>query len=203
MKSLLNYLFISIVVLFSLQSCVDKDYDWDDIDTNIVVPIPPVQFSYEKIYIEGLPSINAEIPEWIELPQGALAVSDTLKGIFSGDAIKNFFYEGSKGVEIEFVTDISLELSALKLDIYFNVIDENDQRIENLKKTVDGVLQTGTNTYTITFKPEDMQYMQRAKDLEVVIVGSLPGGGSVEFKPNDYVHLKLITLRTGGMHWEL
>ena len=144
MKHLIKFMFLVTFSVILMQSCVNKDYDWDDIDKSGVLSIPPVMFgNVDTIYLEGLP--EGILPEGISIPDFSLTKSDTIRGIFDGDAVKDFFFDGAGAVEISAKADLDLEISGLSIDLYFEVINYSNQVIKDVKiADFDHIKKSGT-----------------------------------------------------------
>jgi hypothetical protein len=201
MKHLIKILFLSAFIGLMMQSCFDKDYDWDDIDKNGVLSIPPIMFgSFDTIYVEGLE--EGIIPEGIPIPNFSIAKSDTIDGIFDGDAVKDFFFDGAGAVEIAAKADIELDMTGLKIDLYFNILNNARERIENIKIPSQSLTTEKNQTLSIKIAAEYMKHMENAQGMELTIVISSTSG-DVRLDENDYIFLKNIIIKTGGYHFEL
>lgn len=217
MKQIFKCLFIVSVSIFTMQSCIDKDFD--DINKGGVIPIPPIQLSLDPINLGGLDGI---VPGNIPLPPGSIAVSDTIDGVFAGDAVKDFFYEGANRVEIGFVIDngagkTQISLQNVTIEIHFNVLDDTEEKktivslpVQTLKLNANGkFVDNNGNLLTKvefkgTFSAEDMPKMQNgANDLEIVVVAISAGGAQISFGPNDKIVFESVLMKTSGMYFEL
>lgn len=206
MKQIFKYLFIVSVSIFTMQSCIDKDFD--DINKGGVIPIPPLRLTIDPINV----GILDELPD-IPIPPGfsaSVAVSDTIKDVFSGDAVKDFFYEGAKKVEVEFIidnqaTDVSLANSSVEFQL--NVLDEQKKTIVSLPKqtlTLDANGKFVEDKFVVAFTASDMPQMQKgATDLEIKVVASIKGGATIHFGAEDKLVFKSLTMKTSGMYFEL
>lgn len=192
--------FIVLFVCF-VQSCVDKDYDWDDIDKSGVISIPPVMYgNIDKISLKLLP--DGILPEGIPIPDFSIAKSDTIRGLFDGEAVKKFFFDGAGDVEIAATTDVQMQITGLTIDLYFSVIDKAGQKIRSVVIPKQTLTIAKNQTLSIKLASQYMKYMANAKDLELTIVVSSVGG-TVTLNEEDYIHLKETIVRTGGFHFEL
>lgn len=215
MKQTFKCLFLMSVLVFSTQSCIDKDYD--NIEKGGVIPIPPLQLSVATINLGELENI---VPGKINLPAGAVAVSDTINGLFAGDAVKDFFYEGAERVEVGFVInnttgETKVSLQNVKIDIYFNVLDETEDKntivslpTQTLRLNGDGkfIDKSGKLLALVDFKAlfaaKDMTKMQGANDLEIIVVASADDEAQVHFGPDDKIVFKSAVMKTSGMYFE-
>jgi hypothetical protein len=206
MKHLVKALLCLAACVFISQSCVEKDYDWDNIDKNGVLSIPPVMFgNIDTIYIKRLPS--GILPPNISLPPMSIAKSDTIKGLFGGDAIKNFFFDGAGTVEIQAKADLMLSISGVTVNVYFSILDSNGNRIENVEIPEQSLTINEKNqVFSIKVASQDMAYMENADDLELTIAISNEQGSAITIDGEDnknYLFLKEIIVKNGGFHFEL
>ncbi|MFV0419442.1 MAG: hypothetical protein ACK5KT_12015 [Dysgonomonas sp.] len=201
MKHLIKLMFLITFSVILMQSCVDKDYDWDNIDKSGVLNIPPVMFgNIDTIYIDGLP--EGILPEGIPIPDFSIAKSDTIRGIFDDSTVKDFFFDGAGTVEISAKADIELEISGLTVDLYFDVINYENQAIKDVKIAKQTLDTSKDQSLSIKLEPQYMKYMENAKDLALTIVISSKNG-SVWIGGEDYLFIKSAIVKTGGYHFEL
>lgn len=201
MKYHIKYLIYTAVFVFVMQACVDKEYNWDNIDKNGVISIPPVPLgSIDTIYIHGLP--QGETPWGIPIPDFSITRSDTIKGLFEGNAVKNFFFEGANTVEISAKIDIDLEIKGVNIDIYFDIINYDNTRNINVKIPKQTLTTINDQVLSIKVDSEYMRYMEGAKDLLLTIVLSSEDG-TVWLGENDYIYIRDTIIKTGGFHYEL
>lgn len=201
MKHLVKFMFLVTFSVILMQSCVNKDYDWDDIDKSGVLSIPPVMFgNVDTIYLEGLP--EGILPEGISIPDFSLTKSDTIRGIFDGDAVKDFFFDGAGAVEISAKADLDLEISGLSIDLYFEVINYSNQVIKDVKIAKQTLTTSKNQELTVKIAPEYMKYMENAKDLALTIV-LISKNTSLWIGKDDYLFIKNAIIKTGGYHFEL
>jgi len=180
---------------------VDKDYNWDNIDKSGVLYIPPVMIgNIDTIYLEGLP--EGIFPGGIPLPDWSITKSDTIKGLFDGDAVKDFFFDGAGDVEITARADIDLEIEGIFIDIYFNVINYNNARITQVVIPKQNLTIGKDQNLSIKIASEYMQYMEEAKDLELTI-NLRSEDASIWIGEDDYIFIKNAIVKTGGFHFEL
>lgn len=201
MKHLIKPLFLITLSVILMQSCVDKDYDWDNMDKSGILSIPPVMFgNIDTIYIDGLP--DGILPDGISIPDFLIAKSDTIRGIFDGDAVKDFFFDGAGEVEISAKADLDLEISGLTIDLHFEVIDYEGRAIKNVKIAKQTLETSKDQTLSLKIAPEYMKYMENARDLGLTIVLSSTDG-SIRIGEDDYLFIKNMIVKTGGYHFEL
>lgn len=207
MKKILN-LFLGVncvFFLFFLQSCVDKDYDWDDMNKEAQIPLPPVFVgSYDKIVIMDLDDFQ-EIPP-IELPGVGVshAYGYVFEDLFTEDAIDNFFYEGNH-VTLSGLIDIQVlgSNSNLSVGIIFKVLDEDMNEIEEIVIPNEANLKYGKDqAIKIEIASEYMKYFKSrsAKHLKANLVIK---ANSIQLTKADYIEFKNIVMRSKGLQVEL
>lgn len=192
--------------MFITQSCIDKSYNWDDMDKNGVFKIPPIFLgSIDTIYLGELPEVV--LPEGTPTEGYKLALSDTIAGIFDGDAIKDFFFDGADTIKMEAKTDIYIKKAGnMDIIIYFHVIDYDNQRIPEIviprQQLQKGNGEQDKNQpLVIKIEPQYMKYMENAESLELTIV-IVADGSPIQIDAKDYVFLKDVIVKTGGYHFE-
>ena len=201
MKLQSSYILLASILLFSLQACVDKDYNWGNIDKSGVISIPPIPLGdIDTIYIKGLPQLNES---WgIPIPNRSIALSDTIRGLFDDNAIRKFFYDGNEVVEISAKIDIQVAFKGVSLEIYFNIIDTAKQRITNVVIPKQ-MLTIGTKQeFSVKITSEYMPYMKAASDLQLIIVLSSKDA-SLWLSDKDYLYIWGAIVKTGGFYYEL
>lgn len=177
---------------------MDKDYNWDDLDRTGVLRIPPVMFgNIDTIYLEGLP--NAILPGGIPLPDWTIAKSDTIKGLFDGDAVRDFFFEGAGAVEISAKADFDLEISGITIEIHCFPIDNEGEVIEEVEIEKQILNVNRDQKLSIIVSSEQMKYMENAKDLGLIIVFKTDDA-FVWIGEDDYIFIKNVIVKTGGYH---
>lgn len=201
MKHLIKLMFLITFSVILMQSCVDKGYDWDNIDKGGVLHIPPVMFgNIDTIFIDGLP--EGILPEGVPVPDFSIVKSDTIRGLFDDSTVKDFFFDGAGAVEILAKADLDLEISGLVVDLYFEVINYDNQAITDIKIAKQTLNISKDQSLSIKIEPEYMKYMENAKDLELTIVISSKDG-SVRIGEDDYLFINSAIVKTGGFHFEL
>lgn len=200
-KYLLNCIVIGIISLFVVSSCIDKKYDWANLDKSGVIKIPPVPLgSLDTIYLSGLP--QGERPWGVPIPDFSIVKTDTMRNLFEGNAVKNFFFEGASTVEIASDVDIYLAIKGITIDLYLSIIDRDGQRNENVVIPKQSLTTVKNQKLSIQIASQYMRYMQEAKDLQYTIVLS-SDDGSVWIGKNDYIYLRDAIIKTGGFYYEL
>lgn len=201
MNTLYKIILCALMFTLILQSCVDKDYDWDNLDTGGIISIPPIPLGkIDTIFIHGLP--QGYIPDGIPIPNGSIARSDTIRGLFDESAIKKFFYEGNETVEILSKVDLDLEISGVTIDIYISIIDGNKKRINEIVIPKQSLTTKINQEFNVKIDSQYMKYMQNAMDLQLTIVLS-SANATIWLGPDDYIYLRGTIIKTGGFYYEL
>lgn len=227
MRQILKRVLIISIAIFAVQSCIDKDYD--DINKGGVIPIPPLQIKVDPIKIGEVESLIIPPGTEIELPSGKYkAVNEVISGVFSGDAIKDFFYDGAKRIELSLRIilgskaesgDYQFILKNARIDLYFNVLDKDRKGVtelptSNLYFDNEGIchIKEGNklikdNQIKIAFSEKniaDMQNEDNAPDsLEIVVIVYLDNGSQIIFNKNDIIQLEEVILKNSGMYIKL
>lgn len=197
------YLAVLCLTLPLAQSCVDKSYDWDDMDKSGVLNIPPIMLGdIDIIYLNGLST--GIFPGGLPVSGFKIALSDTISGIFDGDAIKDFFFEGANTVKFEAKADVVVKDAPAnaKILLYFNVIDYNDSRISSVVIPKQELRKGEGQELVIEIASQYMEYMKNAKSLELTIVIT-SDAGVIQIDSQDYIFLNSVIVKTGGYHFEL
>lgn len=201
MKHSIKFLFLIAISVIIMQSCTDKDYDWDNIDKSGVLSIPPVMFgNIDTIYIDGLP--EGLLPGGVPVPNVSTTRKDVIEGLFSEDAVKDFFFDGAGAVEITAKADVDLDISGVTIDLYFNIIGNDNQVISGVVIPKQTLTIAKNQSLSIKIAPEYMKYMENAKDLGLTIVFST-NNASIWIGENDYIFIKEAIVKTGGYNFEL
>ena len=203
MKYLLKSLLIVAIFVFLSPSCVNSDYDFDNIDTSGVFNIPPLMLgNLDPIELAELapPSI---IPPGINLPPIRVVYSYTLEGIFSGDAVERLFFDGAGNVSISAVVDVSLPLAGSVIDLHFFVTDEEGSRLTSVVIPHQRLVIANNQDLSIKIGSDYMKYMSGANGLEMVLVISNAGGSSSDLiNVASRLHLRNVIVRTGGIKFD-
>ena len=210
MKRLFKCLFLIAIPLFVMQSCVDKDYDWDELDTSGVINIPPFFMGFDTIFIEGLPSLP-------EIPGGGISTpnievrTDTIHNIFGEDAVKNFFFEGAGDVALEANMDFRLKYwnssTSFDVDVYVTIINNDGNanskvKIQPLNFSIGakvGNEEVKTEPFVIKIESQYAQYMSEAEHMELTIVIKAT---SIWFANDDFIFIKDAVFKTGGYRYD-
>lgn len=191
------------LALLVTQSCVDKSYDWDDMDTTGVVNIPPVMLgNIDVFYLDKL--ATGILPDGIPVYDHKIVLSDTIAGLFDGDAIQDFFFDGAGTVKIEAKADVVIKEIPTngRIMLYFNVINNEKKRIQEIVIPEQELRKGNDQTLTIEIASQYMRYMGDANSLELTIV-ILTNDGRIQIHSDDYIFLKSVIVKTGGYHIDL
>lgn len=192
------------LTLLLAQSCVDKSYDWDDMDTSGVFNIPPVMLGdIDKIYLGGL-STTSILPEGLPVTGFKRVLTDTITGIFDGDVMQDFFFEGADTVKIEAKADVVIKEvpGDTRIILYFNAIDYENNRIQEVVIPQQELRAETDQAVNIKIAPKYMKYMEEAKSLELTIA-IIADSGTIQIGAEDYIFLKSVIVKTGGYHLDL
>lgn len=219
MKKLLLSLSIVMLGFVAFQSCVDKDYNFNALDKNAEVKIPPVPLgSIDTIFINklvGIPTLPPDITFPTTEPEVVLSYVDTVKNIFSGDAVDNFFYDGASTVALKGKVDALFMPNANKayVAIAFYVLNQDNTVNTDVKipsevfeytKPTTQVIHTDKNfkdnPINIEIKAEYMKYMKNAKSLKLVIALKANAAAPTA---KDFVFIKQLSLHAGSIAFEL
>ena len=202
MKYLLKSLLTVATFVLLLQSCVNRDYDFDNMDTTMVFRIPPLLLgNIETIYLGELPIGN--LPQGIPLPPGpSIVKSYIFEGIFDDDVIDNFFFEGAGMVEIAARADVFLPISEATINLHFNVIGQDGEPIRNINIPTQRMWVGQNQDLSIRIYDRYMALMNNAQDLEIVLAISNQAG-AVLIDGESYLRLNNVIIRTGGIRFDL
>lgn len=205
MKSCTKSLFYIILLIIFLPSCVDNDYDIDDLNKNAVFKIPPIPLgNLDSLYINQLENIS--LPPGISFPNIKYVLGDTIKGLFSEEDISKFFPQNAEdGDYSAFVSKIDIGLkdinNSTNVIILFEVLDNLGRVIEEIDIPKQSITVRKDQDFRIEFKSEYMKYMKNAKDLKLII--SITASIPTEISTDDYIFIKNISLQTSGLHFKL
>lgn len=191
-----------------MQSCMDDDYDFDDMDKNANFLIPPVPIGDIDVFkIDELDF--GVIPPGIEIPPTGLPIEveevyeQTVESLFTEDILDKFFYKDAKGdVVLESKVDIDImdNNPDVTIDIVIQIIDDNGRAMTEVKIPKPARLKCGENqSLNIVFPNEYFDEMQTAKDLKFIIVLK---SKTINISSEDYIYIKEIVLKSSGLHFE-
>ncbi|NDW19353.1 hypothetical protein D0T53_10580 [Dysgonomonas sp. 216] len=185
-----------------MLSCIDSDYDIDDINTDSHFKIPTVPFgNIDTIWIETLPEIPIP-PIEIPLEEMKVAKKEILPNIFTKDIIDKFFNENAKeNVVFEGTADVKIltEDSGLNIEVKFEVVDESGYVIDAVK-IPNQYLEYGKDQgFKMIFPRQYFGLMQNAKDINIIFILSAE---RIHLTYNDFVFIKDIKLKSGGIHFD-
>jgi hypothetical protein len=206
MKYLLKSLLTVATFVLLLQSCVNTDYDFDNIDTAAVFKIPPIMLGSIEMKLADLDELPIGVmPPNIELPNLSVVVSETLYDIFGEEVVENFFFDGAGAFAIEArEVNLNLPLSGARIDLFFNVLDSEGNSLPGVniprRHLIAG--QQGQRLL-IEIDEQSMRYMNNAQSLEIVLAISSPAGATLEIDGASSLELNNVIIRTGGIRFDL
>lgn len=199
MRKSIGYIVVGIIILLlSMQSCVDKEYDTDNLDTNVELNVPPIPLGgFDTIFVNFLPTLPPDV-----VIGARVVLSDTIRGLFDRTTVERFFYEGSTGVVISGKLDAMVmpEESGLEIEVQLNVINEDNTRNEFVKIPPQRITSTVDQNFEIRIRPEYMKYMKNARHLHFVFGIRV---AAINFTRQDYIYLRRVILFAGGVRIEL
>lgn len=192
-----------LLILLALQSCIDSEYNWDNINTEGVLNIPPIPLGNYEVTLNRL-DFDVQYDKGIEIPSFTFQFDDTIKDIFSSNSVKDFFHEYmTRDLSIEGELDMNvLTESNISIDIQFNVLDVNNKIIKQVEIEGTDKLQPGKQNLTIIFPKEDAIYMKDSEHLLLKVRVRTPNQLFAP-KDTDYILLKDLIIKTGGYYVEL
>lgn len=200
MKKLCKFMISVIIMFICMVSCIDKDYDIDDLDKNGMFKVPPVLLgNIDIIWLNLLPE---GVPP-VSLPVSGMQITkvEHIDGVFSEDVLDKFFNESSVGnVSLESKVDVLVNHAVnFSMDVYPYVLNA-DGSINNNVKIEKQTLTTGTDQpFSIILKKEYFKYMENANGIQLTIVLK---ADQITLGDADYVYLKSVVLKSGGIHFE-
>lgn len=207
------YLFsgLSCILLspFFMQSCVDKDYDLDDVNKEAQFNLPPVPYGDFKPIIlkelvplpvippiEGLPDIGVKI-----------AYDYVFEDLFNKDFIDYFFYEGNN-VALNGVVDVVVlkpnSSATLSLGMTFKILDEENGEIQEIKFPNQPIFNNGkAQPFEIKIESQYMKYFEarNAKHLKVYLVLESSSLTNIDAE-NAYVEFKDIVIKSDALQFD-
>lgn len=198
MKYLVIYIKTIVILFCSMQSCIEKEYDSDNLNTEIELNIPPVPLGgFDTIHVNFLPAVPPEI-----VIGARVALSDTIRGLFNPTTISRFFYEGSTGVVISAKVDAMVmpSESGLEIEVLLNIIDRDRTRNQFVKIPSQRLVSAKNQNFEVRIGAEYMKYMKNARDLHFIFGIKV---ASINFTRQDYIYLRQVVLFAGGMQLEL
>jgi len=199
MKYFLKPLLIAAAFVFLSQSCINKDYDLDNIDTSGVFHIPPIMLgNIEIIFLEELP--YGVLPPGAAIPAFKTVRSYVFRDFFNENVIDRFFFVGARAVEITTEAVVNLPVSDVFIDLHFNVLDNNGNPINAINMD-SRRLEKGVNEdVSVRIEERYMVYMSGARDFEFVLVISNEQN-AVLIDDESTLQLNQMIVRTGGIQF--
>ena len=205
MKYLLKSLLTVATFVLLLQSCVNKDYDFDNIDTTAVFRIPPIMLGSIEIELADLDELPIEIlpPNLgFDIPALSVVKSYTLYDLFGEEVVDNFFFDGAGTVEIAASATVRLPLSGATIDFFFNILDSEGEPLSSVNIPRQRLTVGENPNFRITLDERYMRFMNNAQSLEMVMLIASPAGATL-IDGNSYLKLNNVIIRTGGIRFDL
>ena len=203
MKYLLKSLLTVATFVLLLQSCVNRDYDFDNIDTTAVFRIPPIMLGSIEIELADLDELPIGIlPPNIDIPALSVVKSYTLYDLFDEGVADNFFFDGAGTVEIVANATVRLPLSGATIDLFFNVLDSEGEPLSSVNIPRQRLTVGENPNFRITLDERYMRFMNNALSLEFVMLIASPAGATL-IDGNSYLELNNVIFRTGGIRFDL
>ena len=194
--------------LFSMQSCVDKDYDWDDVNKEAQFNLPPVPYGdFEAIVLKELVPLP-EIPPIEGLPDVGVKVAYdyVFKDLFNKDFIDYFLYEGNN-LTLSGVVDVAVlkpnSNATLSLGIKFKVLDDQNIEIDEIKFPNQPVFTDGKGqSFEIKIESQYMKYFEskNARHLKAYLV--LESSSLTNIDPDAYIEFKDIVFKSDALKFD-
>ncbi|MDR1808928.1 MAG: hypothetical protein LBR34_00800 [Prevotella sp.] len=219
-----------IAALPFMQSCVDNDYDIDDLNKDAVFKIPPVPFGdIIKFDIETL-ALNTElIPDDffdnadyqgrpVNLETGTY--SETVNDIFTEDIIKKFFYEDAEeDVLLKAKIDIHLLRDSISTETGEHVVKEKN--LDFLARIIINVIDKDGDVLPVIIPYSGILYSMDNQDAEIRFpnsyFGDMKNASGLKFTfgiktyvgdigrvldGENYIQLKNVVLSSAGMKFK-
>lgn len=192
-----------LVLLFTFQACIDKDYD--DINKEAIFKLPSIPLgSFDTTYVHTLPAIDGGIGTSFR----TLTVTDTVYNLFDESTIDKFFYEGAGNVELSGeATAMFTQMPSAELTLRFDIIDiiEGKEIKNNNVSIISQTIKTGENQpISIAIKKEDIQYMKNARNLMITIRIDVKAPEYIKFDTKkDYLSINKVMVKTEGLFFEI
>ncbi|MDR1415366.1 MAG: hypothetical protein LBI96_06105 [Odoribacteraceae bacterium] len=198
-KLLTKRIAIACLACLVAQACVDENYDLDDLNTEAVFYLPPIPVgSVDTAWLmENLTKI--EIPD----DPGTFALEYVIQDIFTEDIIGKFFFEGAGDISLEGKLDLAV--AALDNDagivMKLNILDSQDNIIGSVAVDDGDALNTIGQDFAMHISGDYLRHMTEARGVRIVFV--FTGCSDVNLAQTDYLVLRDLVLKTGGMFLDL
>lgn len=184
-----------------LYSCIDNDYDIDDLNKDALLKTPPIILgNIDTIWVETLPDDFPPISLPIEGEQ--ISKSDIISGLFTHDILNKFFNEKTKeDVVLESKIDLRImpESEDLRIEIFCEVLNAENSVLNNIKIKEQTLVNGLNQDFSITFPHEYFSDMQQASSLKFTFRLTAK---TLVLSKKDFIYIKEVILKSGGMHFE-
>ncbi|GAB6012084.1 hypothetical protein [Viscerimonas tarda] len=224
MLRVLKYAFGLMALALFMPSCVEKEYDIDDLNKDALFNVPPVPFgSIDTFFVQGL--LGVDIPDWVELPPiidnpylsepDTIAKEQIIDNIFSKDIIDQFFHESATSdVILEAVADVHVLRGVnnaanenIAIDAVLEITDSRGQVINEFRIPMpDKLVSKDNQPFKIRFPHQQFGYMKDASGLRFVFIIRATAQDLLNIitkddDKEDYIFIRKIVLKSGGLHF--
>jgi hypothetical protein len=181
-----------------MQACVDKDYDLSELDTEVMLHIPPVPVgTLDTAWFTSLSTVT--IPDLSE----AVAREYVVDSLFTEEIISKFFFDGATTISLTGNMDISIaDLSPeTGITIQIHALDENNEVINAIRIEEKEMKNKTQQKFLLKIEGEYMSHMEHARGIKITFIFN--DLGDFDLGQDDYLLLNNLVLKTGGMKTEL
>ena len=209
----IRYAVYLTAAFLSMQSCVDNEYDIDNLDKNAMFLMPPIPIgNIDTFKIEVLES--GTIPEELQgFPEFTLEGTEIVKeqvieGLFTEDILDQLFNENAtKDVKLDAKVDLKIldEASQVKASMLVHVLDARGRVIEAVKIPNPETLKYGEEQdFSIIFPHEYFSKMKNAQDLKLTIIlrAEHINLNNILLDLDDYIYIKNVVLKGAEYHFK-
>ena len=199
-KQNLQGILLAILLCTVIQSCVDKDYDWDALDKQAVMNIPPVPVgSIDTAWFKSNLT-TVVVPDY----PGVFAMEFVVKELFTDDVVSKFFFDGARTATLE--GQLSIAITHLNDDarilMLMNILNVDDEVIDAVMiDSKEARNKREGQPFVLEIDSEYMRHMGPASGVKITFI--LDGLTEVGLDRDDYLALTGLVLKTGGMQIDL
>jgi hypothetical protein len=182
---------------------VDQDYDLDNLDKDAVFNVPPVPVgTVDTAWFTG---DMTGIPGWVEIPgvDGTITMEHVLDNLFTEDIISKFFFDGAASASLEGKVDIDIASFSpdASLTMQLGILGDDGEVISDIELNSMALTNTKGQNFLLQINREDMIKMATARGVKITLV--FENLDDFHLTRDDYLLLKNLVLKTGGMHLDL